>query len=55
MATRDDTDRQTEPAAKKPSRLRRFGLWTGVILVAVVSLTVFAIAACKTSGGHGNW
>jgi hypothetical protein len=54
MATRDVMDRKPEPTPK-PSRLRRIGVWTGIVLVAVMSLTVFALAACKTSGGRGNW
>jgi hypothetical protein len=40
-------DRQRQPQS---NRLRCFGLWTALILLAAVSLTVFAVCACKSLG-----
>jgi hypothetical protein len=50
MATRDGMDRKSDAPAERPGRLRRIGVWTGFVLLAAVSLTVFAVCACKTFG-----
>jgi hypothetical protein len=43
VTKRDEKDRAH-------SRLRRAGLWTALILLAALSLTVFAVCACKSLG-----
>jgi hypothetical protein len=49
MSQQVRSDRVNESPAGKSTWLSRFGLWTGLVLVAAVAVGVFALVACKAS------
>jgi hypothetical protein len=49
MSQQVRSDRVNVSPAGKSTWLSRFGLWTGLVLLAAVAIGVFALVACKAS------